>query len=67
GLPEEIREKLFKPFSSTKENGTGIGLSISKSIVEEHGGHIHFYDNKPTGAIFMFTLPTHNRGVVYER
>ncbi|MBH0057674.1 PAS domain S-box protein [Pseudoalteromonas sp. SWXJZ94C] len=67
GLPEEMREKLFKPFSSTKENGTGIGLSISKSIVEEHGGHIHFYDNKPTGAIFMFTLPAHNRGVVYER
>ena len=62
-----MREKLFKPFSSTKENGTGIGLSISKSNVEEHGGHIHFYDNKPTGAIFMFTLPTHNRGAVYER
>lgn len=67
GLSEEMKEKLFQPFSSTKKNGTGIGLSISKSIVEEHGGHIHFRDNKPTGAIFMFTLPTHDRGRVYER
>jgi len=62
GLSDEMREKLFQPFSSTKKHGTGIGLSISKSIVEEHGGHIHFCDNKPTGAIFMFTLPTHDRG-----
>tara|TARA_R110000803_G_scaffold103287_3_gene171417 strand:+ start:20582 stop:22978 length:2397 start_codon:yes stop_codon:yes gene_type:complete len=67
GLPEEMRETLFKPFSSTKQNGTGIGLSISKSIVEEHGGHIHFHDNKPTGAIFMFTLPIHDRGIVYDK
>lgn len=67
GLPEQMRDTLFKPFSSTKKNGTGIGLSISKSIVEEHGGHISFYDNKPTGAVFMFTLPIHDRGTVYDR
>lgn len=67
GLPDQMRDTLFKPFSSTKQNGTGIGLSISKSIVEEHGGHIHFHDNKPTGAVFMFTLPIHDRGIVYER
>jgi two-component system sensor kinase FixL len=67
GLPDQMREKLFKPFSSTKQNGTGIGLSISKSIVEEHGGHIHFHDNTPTGAVFMFTLPIHDRGIVYDK
>ena len=61
GLAQEMRERLFKPFSSTKENGTGIGLSISKSIIEEHGGHINFCDNKPTGAIFMFTLPIYEK------
>lgn len=60
GLSSKLTNQLFTPFSSTKKNGTGIGLSISKRIIEEHGGHIYFADNKPAGAIFFFTLPVHN-------
>jgi two-component system sensor kinase FixL len=63
GMPKSMIEKLFTPFSTTKKNGTGIGLSISKSIVEEHGGHIHFSENKPAGAIFYFTLPIHEERI----
>jgi two-component system sensor kinase FixL len=66
GLDESMTEKLFTPFSSTKINGTGIGLSISKSIIEEHGGHIHFTENKPAGSIFYFTLPIHDEGRTNE-
>ena len=62
GIPKSMIDNLFTPFSTTKKNGTGIGLSISKSIVEEHGGHIHFSKNKPAGAIFYFTLPIHEEG-----
>jgi two-component system sensor kinase FixL len=60
-------DTLFTPFSTTKKNGTGIGLSISKSIVEEHGGHIHFSENKPAGAIFYFTLPIHEEGIPNDK
>jgi two-component system sensor kinase FixL len=66
GLSEEITKKLFTPFSSTKKNGTGIGLSISKRIIEEHGGYIYFANNKPTGAVFCFTLPVRKQGVDNE-
>lgn len=55
GLSEKMIEKLFTPFSSTKQHGTGIGLSISKRIIEEHTGQINFIPNKPSGAIFLFT------------
>jgi light-regulated signal transduction histidine kinase (bacteriophytochrome) len=43
------------------------GFSISKSIVEEHGGHIHFSDNKPAGAILYFTLPIHEEGIPNDK
>jgi two-component system sensor kinase FixL len=60
GLSEKIIKKLFTPFLTTKKNGTGIGLSISKRIIEEHGGYIYFANNKSAGATFFFTLPVHN-------
>ncbi len=66
GLSKSMTDKLFTPFSSTKKNGTGIGLSISKSIIEEHGGHIHFSENKPAGAIFYFTLPIYEEKYLDE-
>jgi two-component system sensor kinase FixL len=67
GIPKTMTDKLFTPFSTTKKNGTGIGLSISKSIVEEHGGHIHFSENKPAGAIFYFTLPIYKEGIPNDK
>ncbi|MEP4889795.1 MAG: PAS domain S-box protein [Aliiglaciecola sp.] len=57
GLSQELKDELYTPFSSTKKNGMGIGLSISKSIIEEHGGQLNFKDNKQYGTTFYFTLP----------
>lgn len=57
GLSSSMTDKLFSPFASTKKNGIGIGLSISKSIVEEHGGTIHYAKNTSAGSVFYFMLP----------
>jgi len=57
GVPEEIRGRLFEPFFSTKCEGMGMGLSISRSIVEAHEGRIWMVPNRPRGASFRFTLP----------
>ncbi len=57
GLTEEIRERLFLPFYSTKHRGTGLGLSIAAKIVQEHGGTISAEANAPKGARFMLRLP----------
>jgi two-component system sensor kinase FixL len=57
GLDEETRSALFQPFRTTKSTGMGLGLSISRSIVEAHGGRIWAEPNPDGGAIFSFTLP----------
>lgn len=57
GLSETTRNALFEPFRTTKSNGMGLGLSISRSIVEAHGGRIWAEPNPLGGAIFSFTLP----------
>src|ERR1035438_5853320 len=57
GLPDEIRERLFLPFYSTKHRGTGLGLSIAAKIVQEHGGSIRAEANSPKGARFLLRLP----------
>jgi C4-dicarboxylate-specific signal transduction histidine kinase len=57
GLPSQNLEKIFDAFFTTKPNGTGIGLRISRSIVESHGGRLWAADNLPHGARFCFTLP----------
>jgi two-component system sensor kinase FixL len=67
GVSKTAKKKLFTPFSSTKKNGTGIGLSISKRIVNEHGGDIGFYKNKPKGTVFFFTLPIYDQGNPNEK
>jgi signal transduction histidine kinase len=57
GLPTQQADKLFNAFFTTKPHGTGMGLRISRSIVESHGGRLWAGDNPPRGAIFQFTLP----------
>lgn len=57
GLTDEIRERLFLPFYSTKGRGTGLGLSIAAKIAQEHGGSLRAESNSPKGARFMLRLP----------
>ena len=57
GLEQEEADYLFEAFYTTKSDGLGIGLSISRSIIEAHGGQLSAVRNAPHGAIFRFTLP----------
>ena len=57
GLPQIGRERLFEPFFTTKTGGLGLGLSISQSIVEAHGGRLTAAPRPGGGAVFRFTLP----------
>jgi C4-dicarboxylate-specific signal transduction histidine kinase len=58
GLPSKQTDQIFNAFFTTKPHGTGMGLSISRSIVESHGGRLWAADNSARGASFHFTLPT---------
>jgi C4-dicarboxylate-specific signal transduction histidine kinase len=58
GLPAQEASQIFNAFFTTKPDGTGMGLSISRSIVESHGGRLWAACNAPRGASFHFTLPT---------
>jgi PAS domain S-box-containing protein len=58
GLPPQRAAQIFNAFFTTKPHGTGMGLRISRSIVESHGGRLWAADNSPRGASFCFTLPT---------
>ena len=57
GLPTGEQERLFEAFFTTKHNGLGVGLAISRSIIEVHGGRLWATANVPHGAIFEFTVP----------
>jgi signal transduction histidine kinase len=58
GLPVEEVDRIFEAFFTTKKQGTGIGLSISRRIIESHGGRLWASANGERGATFQFTLPT---------
>jgi two-component system sensor kinase FixL len=57
GLPSEIEGKIFDPFFTTKPQGVGMGLSISRSIVESHGGRLWAEPRPPGGSVFQFAIP----------
>ncbi|MCS6818170.1 MAG: ATP-binding protein [Blastocatellia bacterium] len=59
GIPQEELEKIFDAFYTTKPQGLGMGLAISRSIVEDHGGRLWAVPNDGPGATFQFTLPKH--------
>jgi signal transduction histidine kinase len=62
GLPSQQLDKIFHAFFTTKDHGTGMGLSISRSIIESHGGRLWAAENFPRGARFCFTLSTEITG-----
>ena len=62
GLPASEFERLFEAFFTTKHNGLGVGLAISRSIIEAHGGHLWATANTPHGALFQFTVPASSGG-----
>lgn len=57
GIEPQCERKLFEPFYTTKDGGMGIGLSISHSIIERHGGRLWATSNDEHGATFSFTIP----------
>ena len=61
GLPAELRNSLFEPFVTTKRNGMGLGLTISRAIISGHRGEIWFEENPEGGSIFGFSLPALKR------
>jgi hypothetical protein len=56
GLTDEMRERLFLPYFSTKQRGTGLGLAIAAKIIQEHQGNIRAEKNEPAGAKFIVEL-----------
>jgi len=61
GLPPEQADQIFRAFFTTKDNGTGMGLPISRSIIESHGGRLWAAGASGRGATFRFTLPATGR------
>ena len=63
-IQAEVQQQLFAPFYTTKTEGMGLGLSLCRTVIEQHGGFLAFDSNKPAGTIFRFTLPVDARALV---
>ncbi len=57
GMTPEVKEKLFEPFFTTKQGGTGLGLSLSRQIIEAHGGRIEVDSEAGRGTTFRLSFP----------
>jgi two-component system nitrogen regulation sensor histidine kinase NtrY len=66
GLPAEIRAKIFEPYFSTKENGTGLGLTIVGQIIEDHRAYIRAWPNEPRGTRFTIEFPVRAGALALE-
>src|SRR6266446_6155791 len=66
GLEPRDADRIFDPFFSTKQEGMGLGLSISRRIIEDHGGRLFATQNEPQGAVFQFTLPAENESTLWK-
>lgn len=67
GIPEDLREIIFQPFMSTKQEGTGLGLPIARRIFEEHGGWLHLHSAPGKGASFVAVLPARKDDDIWLR
>lgn len=65
GVPENLHDRLFEPFVTTKAQGLGLGLTISRSILSAHDGKIWCENNASGGAIFRFSLPAFQRSAAW--
>lgn len=57
GIPDNVAERLFTPLFTTKAEGMGLGLSLCRTVLEQHGGALGFEPHPAGGTIFRFTLP----------
>jgi len=57
GIADDVAERLFTPFFTTRADGMGLGLSLCRTVVEQHGGVLMHEPNRPRGTVFRFTLP----------
>jgi signal transduction histidine kinase len=61
GISDEVKQSLFDPFVSTKNDGTGLGLAIAKKLIDAHGGRLEADDNPGGGARFVIRIPMLDR------
>jgi C4-dicarboxylate-specific signal transduction histidine kinase len=62
GVSQQLGENIFHPFVTTKRDGLGVGLAISRTIIQSYGGSLTYTDNSSGGAVFSVSLPAEQRG-----